>query len=668
MRVLLIEDDELVTEMLVPALTSQHHVVDMVTDGLSGLDYAQSTPYDLIVMDVGLPQMDGISVCQRLRSAGCATPILLITAKDATSDRIRGLDAGADDYLTKPLNLAELQARVRALLRRGETPRTPVLERGALRLDPVSCKVTYDEQPLVLTPKEYSLLELLLRHPTRVFSRGDIIEHLWTYDDPPQEESVKAHIKGLRQKLKAVGAADWIENVYGLGYRLRDGLATSPAQDTEAPTVASAPVSEAPATAAQSPPASVEQRFNQAVDDLWARSHGLMTERLAVLQQMAIALQAGRLTPELRHAAEQAAHKLAGVLGMFDREEGTQIARQLEQQLAAEATLLPEQQTHVIQGVQALHDLLHLPVPVVLTPLSTRASAPKTGDRPLQATLLAVDDDPIVLSALPSLLEPWGFRVIGLDDPRQFWHTLEATQPDLLMLDVEMPHHTGIELCQAIRQHADWQGLPVLVLTAHQESETVQQVFSAGADDYITKPVVGAELLTRITNRLERMRLWRSLSTRDPLTGVMNQPQSNRALEALLHQAEHNQTAVTLLLLNAVELRSINMQYGHDAGNQVLQRWGTMLQRTFGEEVVGYWGNGEFVVGLAGVTRADLQSDSERGRQLTDLLTMLRQQIYTTTEGDRFQAICSFAIADFPADGQTVKSLYRIASTLLREF
>ena len=161
-----------------PSLTNQHYAVDIASDGQTGWDFAQSANYDLILMDVGLPRLDGITLCKRLRSEGCSTPILLMTAKDASSDRIRGLDAGADDYLSKPLNLGELQARVRALLRRGEVLPSSVLQIGELRLDSSSAQVSYQEQPLKLTPKEYSLLELFLRNPLRVFSRGQLVDHL----------------------------------------------------------------------------------------------------------------------------------------------------------------------------------------------------------------------------------------------------------------------------------------------------------------------------------------------------------------------------------------------------------------------------------------------------------------------------------------------------------
>jgi DNA-binding response OmpR family regulator len=195
--------------------------VDVAQDGQMGWEYTQNASYDLLLIDVGLPKLDGITLCQRLRSGGCFTPILLMTAKDGTQERIQGLDAGADDYLIKPLDLGELQARIRALLRRGDRPVTSILEVGALRLDPSSCEVTYNNTLLELTAKEYSLLELFLRNPSRVFSRGDIIEHLWTFDDPPQEETVKSHIKYLRQKLKAAGALILIDSNLQLGSQLQ---------------------------------------------------------------------------------------------------------------------------------------------------------------------------------------------------------------------------------------------------------------------------------------------------------------------------------------------------------------------------------------------------------------------------------------------------------------
>ncbi|MCP6757226.1 MAG: response regulator [Fischerella sp. CENA71] len=631
MRILLIEDDEVLVSVLLQSLTKQHYVVDVVQDGQMGWEYSQSTNYDLVIMDVGLPKLDGISLCQKLRQKGCTTPILLMTAKDASSDRIRGLDTGADDYLIKPLDLEELQARIRALLRRGEIPHTPVLEIERLRLDPSSCQVTYDGKQLELTPKEYSLLELLMRNPSRVYSRGDIIEHLWTFDDPPQEETVKSHIKWLRHKLKAVGAIDWIENVYGVGYRLNPQKVKQERQ-TDAGNKGDrrdagdkGEISSTPNSLNLVNSTSVVQQFQQAMGGLWNQYQGLMTQRMDVLAQAAKALSSSNLTPELSLSAQQAAHKLAGVLGMFELDTGTEIAREIEVIFSQKGDLSTIQKQQLLSLIQQLGDLLNLagekpthqstlpvpasvntrllliepdlqlgaklqqlalaagtlceqigtiegvkdylkttspdlvvlnvdevgtredsltllaqlatstpPIPVIVLTaangLVDRVTIARAGGRgflvkPVTAmqiwdiasqilqkhknlaiNVLVVDDDPLIIAALRPMLEPWGIRMTGLAKPLGFWEVLEAIAPDLVILDVEMPQINGIELCQAVRTDPKWRGLPILFLTAHREIETVQQVFAVGADDYVLKPVVGEELLTRIIHRLERNR------------------------------------------------------------------------------------------------------------------------------------------------------------------
>jgi DNA-binding response OmpR family regulator len=222
MRILLVEDDERITKALAEALMDHHYVVDVVHDGQMGWEFAESAAYDVIILDVMLPGLSGIQFCQRLRQQGKTTPVLMLTAKDTSADKVLGLDVGSDDYVIKPFDLQELLARVRALLRRGNSALPPVLEWGSLRLDPNSCEVTYAEKLLSLTPKEYGLLELFLRSPGRVLSREIILEHLWSFEDIPGDDTVKTHIKRLRQKLKIVGVpSTLIETVYGLGYRLK---------------------------------------------------------------------------------------------------------------------------------------------------------------------------------------------------------------------------------------------------------------------------------------------------------------------------------------------------------------------------------------------------------------------------------------------------------------
>ena len=222
MRILLVEDDIRLAETLAEALSDQLYVVDIAADGEVAWDCTKAINYDLLLLDVMLPEIDGITLCHRVRSHGHQMPILMITACDTISNKINGLDAGADDYIVKPVDLGELFARIRALLRRGNTNSTPILKWGDLQLNPSTYEVSYKNNFLHLTPKEYSLLELLLRNGRRVISRSVIIENLWTSETSPDEHTIKVHLRSVRQKLKAVGAPeDFIETMHGLGYRLK---------------------------------------------------------------------------------------------------------------------------------------------------------------------------------------------------------------------------------------------------------------------------------------------------------------------------------------------------------------------------------------------------------------------------------------------------------------
>lgn len=222
MRILVVEDDASLAEALAEALIDQRYTVDIVTDGETAWEQLRTTSYDLILLDVMLPKLNGVHLCQRLRSHSYSIPILMVTARDTSIDKVIGLDAGADDYVIKPVDLPELLARIRALLRRGSSTSPPILTCGDLHLDPSTHEVYYKDELVRLTPKEYSLLELLLRNGRRILSRSIIIEHIWSLENPPEEDTVKAHIKSLRQKLRRVSAPnDLIETVHGLGYRLK---------------------------------------------------------------------------------------------------------------------------------------------------------------------------------------------------------------------------------------------------------------------------------------------------------------------------------------------------------------------------------------------------------------------------------------------------------------
>lgn len=224
MRLLIVEDDLEIAELLSEAFTDQHYTVDLAADGEAGWDFVKAFDYDLLLLDWMLPKLDGISLCRQLRSHGYQMPIMMLTAQDTTQAQVTGLDAGADDYVLKPYKLEELFARIRALLRRGSASQPPVLQWGNLCLDPSTGEASYGSNTIKLTAKEFRLLELFLRRGNRVLSRSAIMENLWSCDELPDEDAIKAHIKRLRQKLKLAGAfEDLIETVYGLGYRLNQG-------------------------------------------------------------------------------------------------------------------------------------------------------------------------------------------------------------------------------------------------------------------------------------------------------------------------------------------------------------------------------------------------------------------------------------------------------------
>ncbi|CCI03013.1 response regulator transcription factor [Microcystis aeruginosa] len=221
MKILLVEDDDRIARPIIEDLRQQKHTVDYARDGVEGWEFTQAIAYDLILLDVMLPRLDGISLCRRLRSHHATVHILMITARDTTSDKVLGLDAGADDYLVKPFDLEELSARVRALARRSSNFIPNLLTHGELQIDCNRQTVQYGGRTLTLTPKEFMLLECLLRNPAQVFTRTMLLDKLWEVEQLSGEETIKTHITNLRRKLREAGSpVDLIETVYGVGYRL----------------------------------------------------------------------------------------------------------------------------------------------------------------------------------------------------------------------------------------------------------------------------------------------------------------------------------------------------------------------------------------------------------------------------------------------------------------
>ncbi len=728
MKLLIVENDRDTAAALTTSLVAQQFTVDTASDSRSALELAEATEYDLIVLGVMLPDENGIRLCRQLRTQNQQEPILLLTGKVDPADRIAGFEAGADDYITKPYELSELLARIRALLRRGSTVLTKVLCWGQLQLDPNNCEVMCQGKGLHLTPKEYKLLELFLRHPRRIFDRRTLLDRICSIDECPGEEAITTQIRGLRRKLQMAGLnSDPIETLYGLGYRLKsvpeereqgseqghgdtetrgqgdtgnifdrlcalpfgvtsrhkplpsgfgsDALNVANAALTDSTENGATPVLGSHATPLSArryanksgnPPTGVASQVENAtsktptsspqsgsvqgagsphlpisafsssyllnanrydaeavavaaIQQMWQDSQERLQGQLGKLEEAIAHLFTNTLTLDLRQFAQTIAHRLIGSLGAFGMPQAAELARQIErtlktptaavqseeavqlksllgqlrqviQQLPTFATTAPtpvlkssdrvvlliDDDTDLIERMQAnasnwsihletvtdltlarqrlqyltpdaiildltfpnttesgltlLAQLKHqfptIPV-LVLTGLGDltkrvevtrlRANAflqkPATPTEVFQAVsqllqridtinarLLIVDDDPALLSILEAQLQPWGFQVTTLADSSQFWQYLEATTPDLLLLDVAMPGFSGIELCQVVKSDPRWSRLPVLLLSAHADADTLYQALAAGADDYILKPIVEADLIQRILN------------------------------------------------------------------------------------------------------------------------------------------------------------------------
>ncbi|MCS3471559.1 two-component system response regulator QseB [Pseudomonas sp. JUb42] len=218
MRLLLIEDDVALGEGIHQALIREGYTVDWVKDGAGALHALLSEAFDVAILDLGLPKMDGLTVLRRLRESGSALPVLILTARDGTEDRIAGLDAGADDYLIKPFDLAELKARLRALLRRSAGRARVMIEHAGIRLDPTTQQVTYHNDPVALTPKEYQLLYELLSPPGRVMTRERLIQLLYGWNEEAESNTLEVHIHHLRKKF----SSELIRTIRGVGYLVEE--------------------------------------------------------------------------------------------------------------------------------------------------------------------------------------------------------------------------------------------------------------------------------------------------------------------------------------------------------------------------------------------------------------------------------------------------------------
>ena len=361
-----------------------------------------------------------------------------------------------------------------------------------LQLNCLNQEIRYHNRVLRLTPKEYGLLELLLSNPQRIFSRSALITKLWELEAIPTESVVTSHIKSIRQKLKAAGATeDPIETLYGFGYRLRrlDQILLVGEKSID--------LSSNPA-----------REIDLAMGDLWQKFRGSFDEQIDFLSTTATLLTKSRKQQKKVIAARQIAHKLVGSLGVYGFIEGSSLARQIEELFNPQLKLTIAD----LQQLKSLIDRLRQEIdrePNFGTTEMSGGSAQIDTSPSTTAKLplvLAVDDDQAILKQLSIILSPWGLEVIPVVDRDRFWELLESTTPDLLILDIEMPEVSGIELCQAVRNSPQWGNLPILFITAAQDPNSIIRTFAAGGDDYIRKPILEPELVARVLNQLEPRR------------------------------------------------------------------------------------------------------------------------------------------------------------------
>lgn len=637
MRVLLVENDEQVSTAVKAALTKQLYTVDIAIDGQAGWELVEAIEYDLILLAVMLPKIDGIQFCKRLRNRGRSTLVMMITSKSAIADRVLGLDSGADDYIVKPIVFAELEARIRALFRRKTASISTILRWGKLQLDCHTREVLYDQTRLDLTSKEFAVLERLLAG--RVHSQSDLVDHLWSLDeDPRKEEAVRALIKRLRQKLKAIDAEDLIETVYGQGYRLnpelREPIRSLPPKREVPSTLKPYRVQRQPEVLVVLPDQQLLDQIIQEAVSYSIQVTGASTSEIAQIQ--------------LRHQPFD--------LIVLDCDLG------LPKWMIYDTPvlLLKSLNAKCEQNLYAqIRGSLYYPItPAQLLKASLEQLEPT---QPLMQRVMLIDDDPMVVRLIKGILEDRNIQINAITNPLRIWEELESFAPDLVILDVKLPHVDGLRLCQAIREDVRWSWLPVLFLTALHNLDIIREIFTVGADDYVSKPIVPAELIERVSKRLTRMQHIRHQADFDPLTNLPTQQQARGMLRQLLHLAHQNQQVLCFAVLRLNDLQTLNQQHGYRYGNQVLQQIATSLRKSFRiEDVIARWSGSEFVVGTYNLTQGEV------GDWLAQMLESLHQTELRLPMGSipiTFRA----AVAQYPKDGVDLPSLYQAAIATLEQ-
>jgi diguanylate cyclase (GGDEF)-like protein len=726
MQVLLIEDDESLIRVLVPALQSHRYRVEVARSQALGGSMTSLKSYDLILLGVEILTLDQSNLCYQLRYGGNFTPILLFTVRDKNTKIILGLECGVDDYIIKPFNLEGLMERIDALMTRdrgflkhftlGTNHQDHDVDSDNSLMDQI--RTIWDKTKditfsyiqnffQVLQCLEQGILEEDLRKNIERTAHK-LSGSLGTFGF---EEGSKI-AKELEQSFAGVqDLKDCLEKVRPLILSLNQVIIATDYKLHLAKTIPQESLSlynnnppEITATDNFAPHVFPQSTLEKSIDLPTIDSHVSKTPLMTPFFDH----QNSRLTllkPEFEDSpiAEQYilladGDQEFGSLILHDAiswKFGIKLAKSAEELFALVEGVCPTvilinlellkkrpdwqkfknwrnnfkiplfvisnnlELEYRVQALELQVDIF-LQKPVTSSQIFAAVVRAMNFHKHHPVKVMVLDDDQQVTQLLMMLLEGSHFHVEILNDPTRFWQVLNKIQPDLLVLDIEMPTLDGLQLCRMIRQDFQWSWLPILFLTGHDDIHTLQKAFAAGADDFISKPIDPNGFVNRVLNRWKRSQLYRDQMDTDLLTGISNRTGGSRSFSQLLQLAAQSHRPLCLVVLDLDHFKQVNDRYGHEEGDRVLREFGEFLkQNCRAEDVLARWGGEEFIVAMLGLTR-------EAGvKRMNEIRHEWRSKAFTSANGEAFQVTFSGGVAQYPADGTDFQVLYRTADAAL---
>src|SRR5947207_4848296 len=407
------------------------------------------------------------------------------------------------------------------------------------------------------------------------------------------------------------------------------------------------------------PNASHGEHIAAAVFEAWDRAKPPTFQKIDKLDDAAIALLDNNLAADIRAAAERDAQNIAETVEKFGFQKAARVAKDLAERFAS-------QSLSAVDGVSISEHLLALRDSLLGPPSTSRPATPPAEKSRVTAgsadpfeesqlerrKIRVVDDEPMVSRGLTSLLSRRGLAVTALNDPLRFWNVLEDVKPNLILLDLEMPKISGTELCRVVRNDRRWSELPVIFLTGHTDQASIQRVFAAGADDYVGKPFVPAELMMRIESRLTGVKSRKAPVETDPLTGLATALKATELIERFLRLARRKSDPYSIAVLQIDAFASLASNFGRATTDSVLRGIGGLLPKSFrAEDVAGWWGGADFTIGMYGTAK------EHAAIKLAQICTKVAEMNFPTEDGRRVHVACSGGIAQYPGDGESVEAL-----------